>query len=317
MNLKDYILKSNKIDIYNFYLKINSSAVAYEKITRNDIYHNIISSYKNDPEIILQLCSMEEISILKKLLDDKIRVEENGYIDYVLFKNLSNNFLILNDGENYYLPEDLVNCVKMAINLLDEKLYTARDIVDSTIIGVARVYNTLLIDDAINLLKKYSVTYDKLAFKKYIKSNVKLKDRVAIVRFKKNEYFISLEYSFYKEVLDLRKNIDFAIYSLEEMISFGKYKINLFQEKVLFFLNFLEMHMKAYGINSLIDDLIFYFGIYVNDEKILNSICGNILELQKEIVLVEKYFPIWIYNGNNLEKLKNDISWGDLWIGLV
>lgn len=308
MTLKDYILKSNKIDIYNFYLKINSSAVAYEKITRNDIYHNIISSYKNDPEIILQLCSMEEISILKKLLDDKIKVEENGYIDYVLFKNLSNNFLILNDGENYYLPEDLVNCVKMAINLLDEKLYTARDIVDSTIIGVARVYNVLLIDDAINLLKKYSVIYDKLAFKKYIKSNVKLKDRVAIVRFKKKEYFISLEYCFYKEVLDLRKNIDFAIYSLEEMISFGKYKINLFQEKVLFFLNFLEMHMKVYGINSLIDDLIFYFGIYVNDEKILNSICGNILELQKEIVLVEKYFPIWIYNGNNLEKLKNDIG---------
>ena len=308
MNLKDYILKSNKIDIYNFYLKINSSAVAYEKITRNDIYHNIISSYKNDPEIILQLCSMEEISILKKLLDDKIKVEENGYIDYVLFKNLSNNFLILNDGENYYLPEDLVNCVKMAINLLDEKLYTARDIVDSTIIGVARVYNVLLIDDAINLLKKYSVIYDKLAFKKYIKSNAKLKDRVAIARFKKKEYFISLEYCFYKEVLDLRKNIDFAIYSLEEIISFGKYKINLFQEKVLFFLNFLEMHMKAYGINSLIDDLIFYFGIYVNDEKILNSICGNILELQKEIVLVEKYFPIWIYNGNNLEKLKNDIG---------
>ena len=37
---------------------------------------------------------MEEIHILQKLLEENVKKQENGYIDYLLFTNLQNNFLI-------------------------------------------------------------------------------------------------------------------------------------------------------------------------------------------------------------------------------
>ena len=62
MSLKDYMLKESKNEVYGFYLKINPKAEEYEKISRNDMYQNIISLYKEDPEIILRLCSKSDRS---------------------------------------------------------------------------------------------------------------------------------------------------------------------------------------------------------------------------------------------------------------
>ena len=94
MSLKEYMLSDKKENVYAFYQRLNIKASDYEKITRNDIYRNIISLYKDDPEIILRLCSMEEIQILKKLLDGKIKKQANGYIDYLLFRHLQHNYLL-------------------------------------------------------------------------------------------------------------------------------------------------------------------------------------------------------------------------------
>ena len=82
MSLKEYMLWDNKKNVYDFYVKINSKAEKYEKISRNSMYLNIISFYRNDPEIILRLCTMEEIEILKKLLNERILKRDIGYIDY-------------------------------------------------------------------------------------------------------------------------------------------------------------------------------------------------------------------------------------------
>ena len=147
MKLKDTLLKTNKKQVYAFYQKILEYPKAYEAVTRNDIYRNIISLYKEDPELILSLCSMEEIHILQKLLEENVKKQENGYIDYLLFTNLQNNFLIyLNNGE-YAIYEDLVNYVKMAMNLLDEKAYAIEDVMDSVLIGLVRVYNAISLNE--------------------------------------------------------------------------------------------------------------------------------------------------------------------------
>ena len=88
MSLEEVMKSDSKERVYAFYEKINSKPKEYEKVTRNDIYHDIISLYKEDPEIILRLCSAEEINILKKLLDENIKRRESGYIDYLLFQSL-------------------------------------------------------------------------------------------------------------------------------------------------------------------------------------------------------------------------------------
>ena len=307
MILKEYMLKESKEKLYQFYLKINPKALDYEKVTRNDMYKNIISFYKEDPEIILHFCSMEEIQILRKLLEEKIKRQENGYIDYLLFQNLMSNYLVLIENNEYYIPEDLINIVKMAMNLCNEEEYSRLDIVDSVVIGLARVYNVISLEETIALLKEYNIYYDLTTFKRQVRSNLKWCGKVAIIRYKKEDYLISLEFPYYEDVIDLRKNFKIAKYNLEELISFGKYKLNLFQEKILAFLNFLEIHLHSSEINSLVNDLIFYSGFDINNEIVLLNICGSIEELYKEVINVIAEFPVWIYYGNNLNHFKENI----------
>ena len=307
MKLKDTLLKTDKKRVYAFYEKINEHALDYSLVTRNDIYLNIISLYREDPELILKLCSMEEIHILKKLLEENIKKQENGYIDYLLFTNLQNNYLIVLDNGEYTIFEDLVNYVKMAMNLFDEKEYSKLDVVDSVVLGLARIYNVISLEEVISLLKEYAIYYDLATLKRQFKSNLKWKEKVGIVRYKKEDYLVSLEFPFYHDVIDLRKNFKIAKYNLEELISFGKYKLNLFQEKILNFLNFLEVHLNSKGINSLINELIFYSGFDINNESVLLNICDSIEELYKEVIEVIPEFPVWIYYGNNLMHLKDNI----------
>ena len=168
MELKEFMLHDKKENVYAFYERLNSNPVPYEEITRNDIYHNIISLYKDDPERILKLCSMEEIHILKSLIEENSKKQENGYIDYLLFQNLLHNYLILDSSTEYYIPEDIYNYVKMAINLFDEKTYSLLDVIDSTILGMSRVYNTLELELFLDVLKSYYIDYEMKDLKKYI-----------------------------------------------------------------------------------------------------------------------------------------------------
>ncbi len=307
MELKEFMLHDKKENVYAFYERLNSNPVPYEEITRNDIYHNIISLYKDDPERILKLCSMEEIHILKSLIEENSKKQENGYIDYLLFQNLLHNYLILDSSTEYYIPEDIYNYVKMAINLFDEKTYSLLDVIDSTILGMSRVYNTLELELFLDVLKSYYIDYEMKDLKKYIEGNAKLNHLVGIVRFQKKDYVVSKEYFHYKDVLSLRKKFKIATYSLEEMISIGKYKLNLFQEKVFHFLNFLEIHLDGKSIDLFVKDFLFYCGFDINKDGILLGICDQIEELYREVVSVVPYFPIWIYGGNSLHTLKENV----------
>ena len=307
MRLKDYLLKEKKEEVYAFYQGIIKKAKDYDKVTRLEMYQEILSFYHDDPEEILRLCSMEEIHILKNLIEEPLEKRENGYIDYLLFRNLKQNYLILEDKDKYFIPEDIYNYVKMAMNLLDLQAYSMMDVVDSVLLGISRVYNTLTVNDFLEVLNSFYIKYDISDIKKYIKTNKKFIGLIDVIRFQKKDYIISLEYPFYKDVIELRKDFKIAQYSLEEIISFGKYKINLFQEKVLSFLNFLEMHLNPASIDGLFKDLIFYCGFDINNESVLLDICDGIEELYHEVLVAIPYFPIWIYNGNLLNNLKENI----------
>ena len=307
MSLKEYMLHDHKEQVYAFYKMIHPKAQDYDKLTRNDIYNDIISLYKEDPETILRLCSMEEIHILKKLLDENILRREHGYIDYLLFQDLEKHYLILHNENEYYIPDDFVNCVKMAMNLFDEQTVMLQDVLDSVLIGVCRIYNVLALNQVAQILKEHSISYDDQHLKDYIKRQPKLKDKMDVIRYKNVNYLVSLEFNYYQDVFKLRKDFQRATYSLEELISFGKYKLNLFQDSVLQFLNFLEIHLRPSSIDELINDLIFYAGFDINSDGILWDICDHIEDLYKEVVPIISEFPIWIYSGNSLKHLKENV----------
>lgn len=304
MSLEDFFSKENKKNIYSFYTRIVEKPLTYEKVTKEKLYNLILEAYNKDPEIILRMSSIEEINILKNLVGEELEKKNYGYIEYLLVSNLRKNYLVLENDKHYYIPEDLVNYVKMAINLLDEKENSLRDVSDSIIIGLVRIHNVLEIEEFVSLLKKYNCVFISLEdFKKYVLKSPKLNNKINIIKYKKKNYVVSLEYDFYEDVLALKKDLSYQNYTLENVISIGKYKIDLFKKPVFKFLNFLEMHLEPKFIDYIINDLMGYMGLYINDLSILKKISADIEELYKSIIEVLPYFPIWVFNGNDLNNL--------------
>ena len=300
MNLKDYFKESKKEVIYNFYQKICLKPKDYEKITKDQMYKYIIDSYIEDPEIILRLINIEEINILKGLIIENMPKKNEGYIEYLLIKDLLDNYLILESETEYYIPEDLINPIKMAINILNEKEYSLKDITGSVILGLIRIHNVILIDDFINYLKEYNIIFDYKSFKEYLKNDIRNKNKINLIKYKGKEYIISLENNYYKDILKIRVTNDYKHGTLEEVISIGKYKINLFKEEIFAFLNFLEQHLTPPYIDVIINDLIIYMGFDINNEEVLRKIADNIEELYKELLIAKNYFPIWVSNGKTI-----------------
>ncbi|MBE6153999.1 MAG: hypothetical protein E7163_00270 [Firmicutes bacterium] len=307
MTLKDYIKKEKKENLYNFYCKLILNPKKYDSITRNDIYNDIISLYKKKQEIILDLCTTEEINVLKKILNDGYKTNDNSYIGYIINKNLQSNYLIIKHDDKYIIPKDILNYVKMALNIYNEKEFNFIDIFNSLVIGVLRIYNVLSIEDFNLILKKYNINiYDT---KKDILDNTRFKDKLTIVKYKKKEYIVSLENYYYKDVLKLKKDdLEYKIYSLEEVISIGKYNINLFNLEIFEFLSFLELHLDSKSIELLLKDIITYSGFDINNETVLLKIADNIKELYNELLKVTDNFPVWIYKGNSVLSLKDEIA---------
>ncbi len=306
ITLKKHILTTKKQYAYSFYTKVNPQPKIYEKITREEIYNYLISSFIDDPEIILRLCTVEEINILKQLLETNIPNKNLGYIEYLLLENLLKNNLIFQNETEYYIPKDLINPIKMAINIYNEEEYSLKDVIESALLGLIRIHNVIEINTYLEYLNTYNIIFTIKDLKNYLISSTRLKDKLLIIPYQKKEYVISLEYPYYKDILNL-KNPHFKAKhgSLEELISIGKYKINLFQKEIFNFLSFLEAHLEPQYINLIINDLIIYMGFNLNNIEILHSICDNIPPLEQEVTKSLPFFPVWIYNGLTTTEASN------------
>ena len=305
ISLKEHFIKEPKEKIYAFYTRICLKPQEYSKITRQEIYNYLIKSYIADPEIILRLCNIEEINLLKLLLENPLTIRNNGYIEYLLMNDLLNNYLILATKDEYYIPEDLINPIKMAINLYNEEEYSLKDITDSVLLGLVRIHNVISIADLLGYLQKYNIIFDEKSLKSYLENSLRNNNLIKYIQYKKTPYLISLENMYYKDILALKKDIPPVYYTLEEIISYGKYKINLFKEPIFNFLCFLEQHLDPKFIAIIIDDLIIYTGFDLNNNEALKKIAGDIPELYESLKKIEPYFPIWLYNGHSKISIKS------------
>ncbi len=303
ITLKEYIHNIKKEDLYNYYQTLEKEPLSYDKLTRTDIYNAIIKIYQDDPEIILRICCPEEMDILKSLIDNKIPSTNYSYIDYLLFLNLKNNYLIIEQDNEFFIPDDLLNYIKMAINLYDEEECSKTDLYNSVILGIIRIKNVISINDLINTLSHYNCILTKPSLQAFIKNNPKLKNKLTIKKYQGINYIISLEHNYYKEILKLRKEIPSQEYILEEIISYGKYKINLFREPVYKCLSLLETYIEPYSIDQIIDEIIEIEGLQLSDD-IIKEALKDMPKLYSIIQDIMPYFPIWLYDGHTKKYLK-------------
>ncbi len=302
MKLKDLFLNMDKKELYAFYESIVPIPNMYEKVTRSDMYKEILKAYFDDPEIIINLCTMEELNILKSLIAEPLKKVGTGYIEYILFKNLESNYLVFSNDTEYYIPEDLVNYIKMAFNVWNEHEYSFIDIKDSVILGLLVIYNVLSIEEMLRVLEMHSINMSAKELKNYL-LKPKLAQYISTTRYKKVEYVISKEYEYYQDILKNRVEIAKNYYSLESVISIGKYRINLFEPSLFEFLSFLENHFEVEAIAIIINNLIIAIGCNILTKDLIAKIANNIPELIEQIEKINVLFPCWIYNGNMLKSL--------------
>ena len=306
MTFKDFILKNKKEETYNFYNKVVRKPQAITKVTKIKMYEEIIANYTEYPEIILNMLTTEQIEILRVILqEDNYKNEDYGYLNFMVLKDLKLNHLVFANEEKVYIPEDLINPVKMAINIYNKDEYLNLDIVNNVVLGLIRIYNVVKLDDFLEYLKDYQIVYKKDDFKKYCHGSLRNYHKIGIRKYHNVEYVISLEIPTYKDIIDeVKEDIEPFSYSLEEVISIGKYWLNLFDKEQINFLTFIEVHLPSMYIEKTIKDVILYSGFGISNEELLKAISGNINSLYEALKKVYPSLPCWIYKGWPQKKIK-------------
>jgi len=94
ITFEEELLKNTKSAVYNYYTKIVKKKRSYEEVTKNIMFQEIKDSLQENPEIILESCTKEELSILKALIINNIEKRDVGYLEYITINNLKSNYLI-------------------------------------------------------------------------------------------------------------------------------------------------------------------------------------------------------------------------------
>ncbi len=296
--LKEFLETFAKQHYYTYYKKVISKPKKMAEVTNMEMYDAIIDLYKEDPEVIIQLCNIEEMQILNNLIDFNIKKEGLTFLDYCHLVKLQKNFLIIAGEKEYYIPSDILNYIKMALNLYDEEKEVFTDVANNTILGLIRIHATQPLPTFIKTLEKYKQFYTEDSLRLTIKKSLYLKDKVDIIKYQNEPYVVSLEFHNCQKLIHLTAyNITPPYYKLEEIVSIGKYHVDLFKQPILQFISLLESHMEANPIYGLVNRIIFYAGCGLDDPEDIRKIACDIEELYQGILKVLPYLPVWIYNG--------------------
>ena len=118
---KEYLKEFTKEDIYNVYRALNVRIKNYDKITRNKMLEVIESEYE-DYHNIISICTLKELTFLKKLVaKKKIKIQNINELQDFILSNLSSKLLIKLTSDEVTLMDGLEKSIKEAITKLDLK----------------------------------------------------------------------------------------------------------------------------------------------------------------------------------------------------
>ncbi|MGI6329375.1 MAG: YecA family protein [Bacilli bacterium] len=327
MKLKELLRNYQKKQIYFNYCFLKKEPKEYQKITKYQIILDIYEMYNSNPDFIKDICSTEELLLLKKILKGEVEnivitKKEETYERYNLLNSLEQKFLLSLDffDPKIKVPEEIEKSIKIALKNFNKEELKERDELRYLIVGLIRTYFLLTRDEFFQYFSEYySLSYVDL--NNYIDNNLYFKRFITKLP---DDYYLSKEYEIYLEVITnerKKKNSSFFhLYKKEELISVGKNRINLEDEDINKFYNFLLKKIKG---NIILEHSIDYFiEIAIafdikNVTKYLEFILSFITD-EKEIsnamlqIIIKAYnkFPNWINNGvapfYALEETKND-----------
>ena len=201
MKLKEKINVYRKEVIFENYTKIINDFKEYEKISKNKIADEIIKLY-NDYNIIIDLCSNDELKLLKKIINKKISPQK--IFNEKLWHSLFEKFLLIHDNSNnevkLVIPDEFKDSIKKAIKSYNEEEKIALDSLNSLLIGIIKIYGALKINNYYNIVKKY-ININKNTFIDFIYNNRFFKYYTYKIEYSNNVYILYEPYYYFEDDL--------------------------------------------------------------------------------------------------------------------
>lgn len=118
--------------VHDYYSRIVEKFKDYDKISKKKMIESIYKVYDNYDNII-DICTTKELKYLEKILDKKTSMEELLSDKYEWErKTLRNKFLIQDEHDRVFIPDEIMDNVKMAIKNINwnvvKKLTTLNEI---------------------------------------------------------------------------------------------------------------------------------------------------------------------------------------------
>lgn len=313
MKLLDVGKRFNKSLIYNEYVNVTDDWVDYEKITRIKMLNGIIKEYNDNPNKIVEYCNEEELKLLEKLVNNKVKKYE--FDD--LYRSLHSKLFLYPSGDCYVIPEELESAMKVALKKIDYKIIRKRDTINKRFIGLMKLYGILMVDMLVDMYNRY---YDDFSSdnecKSYIFNSFYLKHYIFI----DEPFCYYLDYYVYEKYCfdNSYKDLEYKYFTKEEVESIvnSKYKVDdkyvnkiaeIFKQNnipisyVSFFIDYAKEVMDKGDPLELIEERArLYLKIHSRDNDYL-----KIKEVTENIVFILIDVPCVIYKGHSIREMMN------------
>lgn len=132
--------------IHSQYTRIVFDFKDYEKITRVKMLDEIYQVY-DDPDNIIDICTVREIKYLKNILNKNAKPDELNDKKYDWEKRtLKDKFLIVEDYPNSpFIPEEIVDKVKEAVRKVDMNIAKKHDELNEIIVSYCKIHGSTLL----------------------------------------------------------------------------------------------------------------------------------------------------------------------------
>ncbi len=149
-NMSERINWYRKEYVHEQYSRIVPCFKNYENVTKKKMLEEIYKVYSNY-ENIINICTVRELKYLQMLLDDEFIMEDllNEKFDWEI-KTLRSKFLIEIDMDNLFIPDEIIDNVKMALKKVNWKASKELDNLNEILVSYCKVQGSALLFSVAN-----------------------------------------------------------------------------------------------------------------------------------------------------------------------
>lgn len=156
MRLFDELVSRNKVELYDFYCRINQDFKNYESVTKKQMAQYAVDFYSVANNII-DICTTKELDFLQEVLDSKNyiynKMDENQILEksWRIKELRRKHLLCLNEDKSLSLYEELVEPIKKAVENYDKEEKAEKDKINEFLIGFYKAKAIVVVNQVVDI----------------------------------------------------------------------------------------------------------------------------------------------------------------------